>query len=201
MEVRGIGDELREPQISFYLQCRQVEPIRVGALRGIRVDELIVAPGLRIQQPVAFHVVAVAVLIVNARRHRPTRCRRPDERQSIQHGFVEIGILLIEGQGCGIDAVDVAAVAPVVPNSETRPQRAVDQRAARGNPALIARRTTLRVRHLLTVIKAIGGQTGLGGNVAHGSAHRARSEKSSLRSAQHFDAVDIKRFPEGRHRD
>ena len=55
MVVRGIRDELGEAQIAFDLDGGQIEPIRIGALIRVRVDELVVA-GIRVQRPVVFDI-------------------------------------------------------------------------------------------------------------------------------------------------
>ena len=189
VEIRRIGNELHRAQVAFDLQCRQVELVRVIALRRIRVDVVIVA-GIGIDGPVVLDVVTVPVLVIDARCYGPILGRRPDRRESHERRRVVVRVALVDRLRGRVDPVDPAAVA-AIPDAGPDAERAIDDRSATGDSGLVTRRTALRIGCFGTTVHARLRQARLIGDEAHRAAFGACAEQRALRAAQHLDAIDV----------
>ena len=79
-----------------------------------------VAARVGVKRPVALDIVPIAILIVDARRHRPLVGDRPDGSEANQNGVIVIRLALVDGKSRRIDSVNPSAVMPI-PNTDTRP--------------------------------------------------------------------------------
>ena len=187
--VRGVRNELYGAQITLDLQCRQVELVRCVALGRVGVDVPVVA-GIRVDRPVVFDVVPVAVLVVDARRDSPVLRWRPDGSQADELRRVVVAVLFEQRLVYRVDAVDPAAVT-AVPDAGAHAELAVDDRCAASDTGLIARRATLGVRDLGTRIAARLGQAWLVGDEPDGATLGAGAEQRALRTTQDLDTIDV----------
>ena len=190
MIIGGVGNQASGAQITFDLEGGQYEVVRCGTLRGVGAH-ISVAAGIGVQRPVTLDVVAVPILVIDARGDLDLIGDGPHGSQAEQHGLIVVGVLLVGfKRGFRIDSIDVTAVAPV-PDRDARAQGAVHQRAARGDARFVAGCSTFGVGNLIAAVEAGLGQARLGGDVADRAAFGARAEQGALRSAQNLDPVDV----------
>ena len=189
VKVRGRRNQPRWAQVRLDVECGEVEHVRLRASRGIRAD-VAVGARVRIFRPIDRHVVTLAVLIQNAGCHADCIVGLPKPGEPQRRRTVAVRVRVHELERGRIDAVYPTAIAPI-PGAEAYAEYAVDDRGTDRQAGFIAGRTALRVGRLALGVDARFGEAGLHRDVAHRAALRPGAEQRSLRTAQHFDAVEV----------
>src|SRR3954471_13955601 len=102
----------------------------------------------------------------------------------------------VEDLGSAADSIDVSATAPVE-GADAETESVLNNRGTEGFTDLVARIAPVGEGNLGAGVIGRLGQIGLRLNEAHRAALRSGSEQGPLRSAQHFDALQVKEGGEG----
>jgi len=193
--VRGVTDQLGLAKVPHQLDCRQVVGIRAAyPLGSCRVELSLI--GVRVSRPVGGFVVLVLPLVEKAGRDRDARARLPRGREARHVGVRVVDVVVDDGAGVRVDAIDPAAVI-TVPEARADPENAVGHRPADRDAELAIGLPVLRIGELAAYVCVRRRGAGWSHDVTHRTTLGTRAEQSALRPAQHLDALQVEGLWQG----